>query len=410
MEAHHAAPVFIAEASSNHGRDLSRAKAFVDAAADAGVPVNNLLEPLGDQWVLYEASSTGGFVFTGMTLVVDIRSKEHLDRVIGALVQLIAGKGAGAPNNPGGVLHTYEVDGVTIQYLQFNRSFDLPALITPAWAATGKKLVVALYPQVIEDAVRQLKADQSILDNPSFVATLKRTGGGGPLLYLSGPELARTLYPLALPIFAVLRGIGLADPGEHAVPVAELLPSLQRLLQYVGSDGVSIKLTPDGILRTKSVANPLLSPLTLTDSIPLWVAIALPSINAAKVTTDRVRSSGNLHQIGQALTLYANENQGKLPRDFATMIKTQDLKSELFQSPFGDGKGTGDYKYLFVEGMTNATPADVVLAYDTAGLERDDGTNVLYGDGHVEWLDHDGVVAALDKSSQWREEQMKKGK
>src|SRR5580704_11071555 len=30
------APIFIAEASSNHGRDLMRAKAFVDAAADAG--------------------------------------------------------------------------------------------------------------------------------------------------------------------------------------------------------------------------------------------------------------------------------------------------------------------------------------------------------------------------------------
>jgi N-acetylneuraminate synthase len=36
MERNLAAPVFIAEASSNHGRDLSRAKAFVDAAADAG--------------------------------------------------------------------------------------------------------------------------------------------------------------------------------------------------------------------------------------------------------------------------------------------------------------------------------------------------------------------------------------
>jgi len=36
MERHLDAPVFIAEASSNHGRDLSRAKAFVDAAADAG--------------------------------------------------------------------------------------------------------------------------------------------------------------------------------------------------------------------------------------------------------------------------------------------------------------------------------------------------------------------------------------
>ena len=29
-------PLFIAEASSNHGRDLSRALAFADAAADAG--------------------------------------------------------------------------------------------------------------------------------------------------------------------------------------------------------------------------------------------------------------------------------------------------------------------------------------------------------------------------------------
>jgi N-acetylneuraminate synthase len=36
MEAHHSSPLFIAEASSNHGRDLNRAKAFVDAAADAG--------------------------------------------------------------------------------------------------------------------------------------------------------------------------------------------------------------------------------------------------------------------------------------------------------------------------------------------------------------------------------------
>src|SRR5271156_1097768 len=31
-----AQPIFIAEASSNHGRDLSRALAFVGAAADAG--------------------------------------------------------------------------------------------------------------------------------------------------------------------------------------------------------------------------------------------------------------------------------------------------------------------------------------------------------------------------------------
>ncbi len=36
MPTHSFRPLFIAEASSNHGRDLARAKAFVDAAADAG--------------------------------------------------------------------------------------------------------------------------------------------------------------------------------------------------------------------------------------------------------------------------------------------------------------------------------------------------------------------------------------
>ena len=36
MDSHPVVPIFIAEASSNHGRDLSRARAFVDAAADAG--------------------------------------------------------------------------------------------------------------------------------------------------------------------------------------------------------------------------------------------------------------------------------------------------------------------------------------------------------------------------------------
>ena len=36
METYPVQPLFIAEASSNHGRDLGRARAFVDAAADAG--------------------------------------------------------------------------------------------------------------------------------------------------------------------------------------------------------------------------------------------------------------------------------------------------------------------------------------------------------------------------------------
>jgi len=79
-------------------------KAFADledAAAGFGVPVNNLLDPLGDQWVLYEAASTGGILFTGVTLVVDVKDPDKFGRTIAALQRLLTAQfgpdnGAGA--------------------------------------------------------------------------------------------------------------------------------------------------------------------------------------------------------------------------------------------------------------------------------------------------------------------------
>ena len=388
------------------GEDGRRAFGDIeDSAAGFGVPVKALLDPLGDQWVVYEAASTGGILFTGLTLVVDVKDPNQFGRVIVTLRQLLAGQTNNAP-----VLKSYDVDGVTIQYLQASGGFLFPPLFTPAWAVADKKLVIALYPQVVEDAIRQFHAGKSLLDHPHFTEALKQTGGGGPLFYLSGPEFVRNVYPIALPFISALRDeIGIPDGHDgRSSSLADLLPSLHRLLQYVGSDCISVKLTPDGILATKSVANPLLSPLTLTDAIPLWVAAALPSMGNAKTTADRARSAANLRQIGQALALYANENKGKLPPDLATVLKTQNLKKEVLESPFGEGKENGDYSYPFVDGMTNA-PADIVVIHDASELAKGDGAGVLYGDGHVDWLDRDGVAAALDKAAKWRKELKPKG-
>lgn len=367
-----------------------------DAAAGFGVPVKTLLAPLGDQWVVYEAASTGGFFFTGLTFIVDVRDPKQLGRTLLTL-QDVLGKQING-EQPAGV-GSYVVDGVLIHYLE-PRGFNF---FTPAWAVADNKLFVALYPQVVEDAVHQLKAEMSLLDNPEFAAGRTQTGGGGPLCFISGPEWAKSLYPLVLPFVAGVREL-FSDGQDRDLPVAELLPSLQRLLRYVGSDVVSFRLTPDGVLRTKTVVNPLLSPLTITDSVPLWVAAALPSLGQAKVNADRVSSAGNLRQIGQAVILYAGANNGQLPPDLATALKTQNVSAEVLRSPFSPAraKGDGDYRYLHTAG-TKDVPPDVALAYDAVELQKGDGANVLYGDGHVEWLDQEGVKAVLEKTSKWRE-------
>jgi prepilin-type processing-associated H-X9-DG protein len=369
-----------------------------DAAAGFGVPVKTLLAPLGDQWVVYEAASTGGFFFTGLTFVVDVRDPKQLGRTLLTLQDLLSKQVNG--EQPAGV-GSYVVDGVTIHYLE-PRGFNF---FTPAWAVADNKLFVALYPQVVEDAVHQLKADKSLLDNPDFASGRQQTvggaGGGGPLAYISGPEWAKSLYPLVLPFTAGIREL-FTEGQDHDLPVAELLPSLQRLLKYIGPDVVSVRLTPDGVLRTKTVANPLLSPLTVTDSVPLWVAAALPSLGQAKVNADRVKSAANLRQIGQALILYAGNNNGQLPPDLATALKTQDLSPDSLHSPFAPGKDNTGYRYLHAAG-TKDVPPDVAIAYDAAELQKGDGANVLYGDGHVEWLDQAGVKEVLEKTSKWKE-------
>ena len=398
---------FKASAIAIAGEDGEKTFGLIeDTAAGFGVPVKNLLAPLGDQWVIYEASSTGGILFTGLTLIVDVKDVDTLNRTLTLVKQLLLAQFNGDARV---TIGAYEVDGVTIQYVDPGRGFNF---FNPAWAVADKKLIVALYPQVVEDAIRQMKSSKSLLDHPQFIETRRQIGDGGPMVYLSAPEFVRSVYPLLLPFISAMRDSFIGDNSGNNphVYTATLLPSLQRALAYVGTDAFTIKITPDGILRTKSVANPLLSPMTLTDSIALWVAVALPTLGTAKATADRVHGGNNLREIGQGMILYANDHQGKMPPDLATLIKAQNLKKEIFQSPFGDGKPEGDYKYLYVEGMTNAMPADIITVYDAAEFEKGDGAGVLYGDGHSEWIEKDGVTLALEKSAKWREEQKAKGK
>ena len=376
-----------------------------DTAAGFGVPVKSLLAPLGDQWVLYEAASTGGILFTGITLVVDVKDVDTLNRTLTLVKQLLL---AQFKLDDRVTIGSHEVDGVTIQYIDPGGGYNF---FNPSWAVADKRLIIALYPQVVEDAIHQIRGSKSLLDNPHFIETRQRIGNDGPFVYLSTPELVRSIYPLALPFISAMRDFFLGGrSGNLYVVTATLLPSMQRALSYVGTDAFAVKITPDGILRSKSVANPLLSPMTLTDSVPLWIAVSLPSLGTAKVTADRVRSGNNLREIGQAMLVYSNEHQRKMPPDFATLIKAQKLKPELFQSPFGEGKPEGDYKYPYVDGMTNATPPDVVIAYDAAEFEKGDGAWVLYADGHCEWLEKDGVTMAVANAAKWRDGQKAQGK
>jgi prepilin-type processing-associated H-X9-DG protein len=372
-----------------------------------GLPLKDVLSALGDQWVVYNAASQGGFAFTGWTLVTNVRDAAKFDKAAGAvrgmLVKMLGDGGGGGRNNAR--VRQLNVDGVRIEYLEFGQ-WGTP--FSPAWAVVGDRFVVALYPQLVEDAVRQLRdGGKSLLDNPDYVASRKRTGDAGPVLYTSGPEIAKSLYPVGLLLVSFAKsfggfGDGDGDGDDEAATGADLLPSMRRLMEYVGHDALSVKATADGVLKTRTVANPLTSPIAWADSPVLWLALGVPTLGASEDAADRVASASNLRQIGAAVMFYSNENKGKFPPDIATLTKTQDLAADAIKSPFGPAKDGADFVLIQYPGGVNPAQgphaAEVIIAYDKAALDAGDGTNALYADGHVEWHAPDAFKRLLEDS------------
>ena len=242
-----------------------------------GLPLDKFLASLGDQWAIYNAQSQGGFALTGWTLIATIRDPESFrksaDLIRDVLAKTLDGPAAGR-------VRQLDCEGVRIEYVQLGR---WSAPFAPAWAVVDDKLIVAMYPQHVEDAIGHMKnGGKSLLDNPDYLAARKRAGGEGPVVYLSGPKLAENTYPIGLLIVSLLNSFGGWGDDNGAGATADLVPSLQRLMRYVGHDAVSIKTTPDGLLKTRTVANPLLSPLAWVDSPVVALAVLIPTISAVE--------------------------------------------------------------------------------------------------------------------------------
>jgi prepilin-type processing-associated H-X9-DG protein len=139
----------------------------------------------------------------------------------------------------------------------------------------------------------------------------------------------------------------------------------------------------------------------------MMVGITLPSLNRARETANRVKCASNLRQIGQGMFLYSNAHGGNFPDDVETLVKScleNGTHPDVFTCPSGHAhlpRPAGQVKpdelaawaregspYVYLgAGMKNDAGADVVIVYERLGNHRNDGVNMLYGDGHVEFHD-----------------------
>jgi len=127
---------------------------------------------------------------------------------------------------------------------------------------------------------------------------------------------------------------------------------------------------------------------------------------------NRQQCALNLNQITQGIFLYARDNAGQYPDSLGTMLLNESISPDAFvclstnDSPSAkpttreqateiDSGKHCSYIYLGRVLTANQVTPDCVIVYEPLSNHGGDGMHVLFGDGHVEWIDKSHAASIL---------------
>src|SRR5688500_3160989 len=140
----------------------------------------------------------------------------------------------------------------------------------------------------------------------------------------------------------------------------------------------------------------LIEYLSLVGIIALVIAILLPSLQRLRLNARRDPCSSNMRVIGQALLLYSVDHGGRYPQRLEEL-----LGYDWSPSPERFRCGISGKPVIFVGlgAVASDLTADDVVAHEQPSGHDGEGSNVLYGDGHVAWLTSDQLERELGLST-----------
>jgi prepilin-type processing-associated H-X9-DG protein len=123
----------------------------------------------------------------------------------------------------------------------------------------------------------------------------------------------------------------------------------------------------------------LLSSITV---VPMMIAILLPSLSHSRELARRAVCGANLRSVEISLRSYAEEH-GQEPPDLTALVNEGWIGS--VNCPVADPDTGQAISYLWIRGVDCSDAANVV-AYEPLQNHRGEGGNVLFCDGHVEFV------------------------
>ena len=142
------------------------------------------------------------------------------------------------------------------------------------------------------------------------------------------------------------------------------------------------------------------------------MSVLLPNLCRPRETANRIKCASNLLQLGQAIASYARANGGQYPPSLAVLCRQEEISSEMMvcpssndeRSPAPDTAGVVadvqaaetnaaghkhrlSYIYVASQLTTTTTSETTIVAYEPLDNHSGEGVSVLFGDGHVDFID-----------------------
>jgi prepilin-type processing-associated H-X9-DG protein len=143
----------------------------------------------------------------------------------------------------------------------------------------------------------------------------------------------------------------------------------------------------------------------------MLISILLPSLCQAREPANRIKCASNLKQIGLAIQDYAQHHEGQYPASLSELLANEEISAEVMTCPSSnDEKASGantaevvaelkaaeanapghkdclSYIYAGRGLNTKTVSATAVVLYEPLNNHDGDGSHVLFGDGHVEFI------------------------
>ncbi|MFC1760507.1 hypothetical protein ACFL6U_00320 [Planctomycetota bacterium] len=124
-------------------------------------------------------------------------------------------------------------------------------------------------------------------------------------------------------------------------------------------------------------------------------------INAREQMRERVCQT-NLKGLGKALVIYANDYEDQFPPNLDILIEACEMAPRGLMCPAVRAKDSYVYRAMDLKWQQQGEL--MIMAYDKLVNHSHQGRNVLFMDGHVEWMTEEAFQKAIGKDNAYRKE------